>query len=54
MPEVISGAEVVIVGTKVEKGELTKLLSAKQVVIDLVNLDPSRRPQMATYEGICW
>jgi len=54
MPEVISGAEVVIVGTKVEKGELTKLLSAKQVVIDLVNLDPSRRPQVATYEGICW
>ena len=54
MPEVISGAEVVIVGTKVEKGELTKLLSPKQVVIDLVNLDPSRRPQAATYEGICW
>ncbi len=54
MPEVIRGAEVVIIGTKVEKAELAKLLTSQQIVIDLVNLDPSRRPQAASYEGICW
>jgi GDP-mannose 6-dehydrogenase len=54
MPEVIRGAEVVIVGTKIEKAEMAKLLAPTQVVIDLVNLDPARRPLAATYEGICW
>jgi hypothetical protein len=29
-------------------------LSSGQIVIDLVNLDPARRPQAASYEGICW
>jgi GDP-mannose 6-dehydrogenase len=54
MPEVIRDAEVVIIGTKVEKRELTQLLTSNQMVIDLVNLDPGRRPQAASYEGICW
>jgi len=54
MPEVIRGAEVVIIGTKVDKGELAALLTPSQMVIDLVNLDPTRRPQAANYEGICW
>lgn len=54
MPEVIRGSDVVIIGTKVEKAELSKLLSPQQIVLDLVNLDPSKRPQAATYEGICW
>jgi GDP-mannose 6-dehydrogenase len=54
MPEVVKGAEVVIVGTKVDKDELAKLLTPAQAVIDLVNLDPSRRPQAASYQGICW
>lgn len=54
MPEVLRGAEVVIIGTKIEKSELAKLLTPEQAVIDLVNLDPARRPQTAAYEGICW
>jgi len=54
MEEVIRNAEVVVIGTKVEKTELAKLLSPRQIVIDLVNLDPARRPQAASYEGICW
>jgi GDP-mannose 6-dehydrogenase len=55
MEEVVRGGEVVIIGTKVDKQELSKLLRAGQIVFDLVNLDPSRRPMSAaTYEGICW
>ena len=54
MPEVVRDAEVVIVGTKVGKDELAKLLTPAQTVIDLVNLDPARRPQAASYQGICW
>jgi GDP-mannose 6-dehydrogenase len=54
MPEVIRDADVVVVGTKIEKADLGKILLHGQIVIDLVNLDPTRRPQAASYEGICW
>ena len=54
MAEVIRDSDVVVIGTKIEKAELAKLLSSGQLVIDLVNLDPARRPQAASYEGICW
>jgi GDP-mannose 6-dehydrogenase len=54
MPEVIRDADVVVVGTKIEKADLAKILMHGQIVIDLVNLDPTRRPQAASYEGICW
>jgi GDP-mannose 6-dehydrogenase len=56
LDEVVRSGDVVIIGTKsVGKGELTKLLKPGQVVVDLVNLDPSQRPESpATYEGICW
>ena len=54
MAEVIRDSDVVVIGTKIEKTELAKLLSSGQLVIDLVNLDPARRPQAAAYEGICW
>jgi len=54
MAEVLRDAEVVVIGTKVERTELTKLLTANQKVIDFVNLDPARRPHAAAYEGICW
>lgn len=54
MPQVVDGAELVIVGTKIDKVELAKLLKPLQTVIDLVNLDPNRRPEAASYEGICW
>jgi GDP-mannose 6-dehydrogenase len=56
LEQVLNGAEVVIVGNKsVDKNELSKHLRADQIVIDLVNLDKSRRPDaVGTYEGICW
>jgi len=54
MAEVIRDSDVVVIGTKIEKTELAKLLSSGQLVIDLVNLDPAKRPQAAAYEGICW
>jgi GDP-mannose 6-dehydrogenase len=54
MPEVVRDSEVVIVGTKIEKSDLSRLLTPTQVVIDLVNLDPAGRPQASSYEGICW
>ena len=54
MPEVLQGAEVVIVGTKIDRAELTKLLGSGQIVIDLVNLDPAKRPTAKAYQGICW
>jgi GDP-mannose 6-dehydrogenase len=54
MAEVLREAEVVVIGTKIEKADLMKLLTPHQVVIDLVNLDPAKRPQAASYEGICW
>jgi GDP-mannose 6-dehydrogenase len=54
MPEVVRDAEVVIVGTKIDKEDLAKILTPEQTVIDLVNLDPTRRPQVASYQGICW
>jgi GDP-mannose 6-dehydrogenase len=54
MPEVLQGGEVVIVGTRIERAELGKLLAPGQIVIDLVNLDPARRPEAKAYQGICW
>jgi len=54
MPEVLLGGEVVIVGTKIDKADLGKLLVPGQIVIDLVNLDPARRPEANAYQGICW
>jgi GDP-mannose 6-dehydrogenase len=54
MAEVIHDSDVVVIGTKIEKADLAKFLSSGQIVIDLVNLDPARRPQAASYEGICW
>jgi GDP-mannose 6-dehydrogenase len=52
--DVLRDAEVVVIGTKIEKSELANLLTPGQKVIDLVNLDPTRRPEAVSYEGICW
>ncbi len=54
--EVVETAEVVVIGTKsVEKEKLAASLRPEQVVIDLVNLERSRRLDgVASYEGICW
>jgi GDP-mannose 6-dehydrogenase len=56
LEEVVRSGEVVIVGTKaVDKSQLSGCLDPGQIVIDLVNLDRSRRPDgVAGYEGICW
>src|SRR5262249_43040924 len=53
---VLRDAEIVIIGNKSAAREsITKYLSPDQTVIDLVHLDPSRRPDRASgYEGICW
>jgi len=52
----LKGAEVVIIGNNSAKAaDLVGRLKAGQIVIDLVNLDKTRRPASdATYEGICW
>ncbi len=54
--EALRDADVVIIGNKsVNKDELSQHLRDGQMVIDLVNLDKSRRPDtVAAYEGICW
>ena len=52
----LQDAEVVIIGNNsVKADQLAKILRSEQTVIDLVNLDKSRRPDSAAaYEGICW
>src|SRR5581483_2288722 len=56
LEQVVRGSEVVILGNKsVDKAQLSKHLKADQIVIDLVNLDKSRRPDViGSYEGIGW
>ena len=54
LEQAAKGAEVVIIGTRVEKDRLHQILKPEQMVVDLVNLDKVRRPEAATYEGICW
>jgi GDP-mannose 6-dehydrogenase len=53
---VVRSGEVVVVGTKLRNPELlTHCLAPGQVVVDLVNLERSKRPQGgASYQGICW
>jgi GDP-mannose 6-dehydrogenase len=56
LESVLKGAEVVILGNKsATREQLAKYLKPEQIVIDLIHLDPTRRPEGArTYEGICW
>src|SRR5438094_2304033 len=52
LEEVVRSGELVIIGTKVDRDLISSCLSPHQVVIDLINLDPSRRPNTpAAYEG---
>lgn len=53
---VVKDAEVVIIGTRsVDGQQLASWLRREQQVIDLVNLETSRRPQhQGRYQGICW
>jgi GDP-mannose 6-dehydrogenase len=56
LEQVVRSAEVVIIGNKSAKREqLSRYLNPGQVVLDLVNLDRSDRPDKpAAYQGICW
>jgi GDP-mannose 6-dehydrogenase len=56
LEEVLKWGEVVIIGNKsAKKDELVRHLRQDQIVIDLVNLDRTSRPDGdASYEGICW
>jgi len=56
LESVLSTAEVVILGNKsASKDRLARYLRPEQIVIDLVHLDRTRRPEgIQNYEGICW
>jgi GDP-mannose 6-dehydrogenase len=56
LSEVVQSSEVVIIGTRlVDQAMLAPNLRPEQIVIDLVNLERSRRLLgHSTYEGICW
>jgi GDP-mannose 6-dehydrogenase len=56
LEQVVRSAEVVIIGNKSAKREqFSRYLDPGQIVLDLVNLDHSHRPNTpATYQGICW
>ena len=56
LESVLSTAEVVILGNKsASKDQLARYLRPEQIVIDLVHLDKTRRPEgIQNYEGICW
>jgi GDP-mannose 6-dehydrogenase len=52
--EVVRSGEVLVIATKIEN-ELLGCVDPKQIVIDLVNLDPASRPPVSgPYQGICW
>ncbi len=54
--QMLQAAEVVVVGTTgIDRSTLDPMLRAGQTIIDLVNLEKSRRPTAGTaYEGMCW
>jgi GDP-mannose 6-dehydrogenase len=56
LEEVVENSEVVIIGTaSVQNETLRPLLRPDQFVIDLINLEKSRRVRGPfSYEGICW
>jgi GDP-mannose 6-dehydrogenase len=56
LSEVVSKAEVVLVGTKaVDKTSLASLVRPGQIVVDLVNLEKMRRYEgPEKYFGVCW
>ena len=53
--ETLKEAEVVVIGTRgIPHDQLQQHLQPSHVVLDLVNLEKSRRPAADNYEGICW
>jgi GDP-mannose 6-dehydrogenase len=56
LEEVLKDADVVVIGMRgLDKEVLQNSIRANQQIIDLVNLEKSRRPQTnSSYKGICW
>lgn len=55
LEQVLQAAEVVVLGTSgIDRSTLESSLRPGQMVVDLVNLEKSRRPASASYEGMCW
>jgi GDP-mannose 6-dehydrogenase len=54
--QVLEQADVVVIGTRgIDRKKLDAQLRPDQVVVDLVNLEKSRRPAAGkAYEGLCW
>jgi GDP-mannose 6-dehydrogenase len=53
--QVLKSADVIIIATRgLSRAQLEPNLRPDHIVIDLVNLERSRRPAAANYEGICW
>jgi GDP-mannose 6-dehydrogenase len=52
----VAQAEVVVIGTRgIDRTTLSRLIGPGQIVIDLVNLEKSRRIRNdSSYQGICW
>lgn len=55
LAECLRTSEVVVIGTRgVPREQLQANLRPEHVVVDLVNLEKSRRPAPKNYQGICW
>jgi len=56
LKQVLGAAEIVVLATRgIDRDTLNSSLRPHQIVIDLVNLERSRRPTASpSYEGICW
>ena len=55
LAQVLKDGEVVVIGTRgIPRDQLQRHLRSDHIVIDLVNLEKSRRPALDHYEGICW
>jgi GDP-mannose 6-dehydrogenase len=56
LDQVLSRSEVVIIGTRgINRQTLEEHLRPEQVIVDLVNLEKSRRPTaLPSYQGLCW
>jgi GDP-mannose 6-dehydrogenase len=56
LDQVLNRSEVVIIGTRgIDRKTLEKHLRPEQVIVDLVNLEKSRRPTaVPSYQGLCW
>jgi GDP-mannose 6-dehydrogenase len=53
--QILRSAEVVVIGSRgIPRDQLQAHLRPEHVVIDLVNLEKTRRPTARNYEGICW